>query len=207
MVNKITKQHTGKINLAGKTLLNEFPHNTELFNNLVEVVNTGEEYYTTHYYNVHGSNRWFNVKCAKFDDGVIVSHEDVSSLILTKQQLKDNEDLLHSIMDISGSGINYAIALRNKKNAIIDFLYVLCNKAFTNIIGQDLIGKRYSEFPHARQIGLMDKMKKVVEKGIRLEEDVFFVQDELNKWFHLKSIKQQDGVITFFEEIAERKPS
>jgi len=125
----------------------------------------------------------------------------------TEEQLKENNELLQSIIDSSLTIIRVMEAIRNEHNEIIDFRYILANKKLLNEYDvDDRKGKLFSEVhPELMKSEMYSKFKMVVETGDRANIETCFDGERFHVWFHVIIVKLRDGVVFSLEDITERK--
>ena len=89
-------------------------------------------------YNVDGFNVWFDVQSVRVENDVLVTFTDYTLLKHAQQvveeqaaQTRRQTELLNSVLDSSESGIIAFAAIRDpdEPNAIVDFRFVVANKA------------------------------------------------------------------------------
>src|SRR5215212_2981426 len=78
LVNGVAQKRAGGKKLLGKKFLNQPESDPHLFSRLVEVVETGVPFQVLRSASNYGSLRWFVHNYIKFDDGVIVSKDDIT---------------------------------------------------------------------------------------------------------------------------------
>lgn len=134
-------------------------------------------------------------------DGVVISFVDIS-------QIKQLTSILKAVFNSSPSGITAKLAIRNESNEIIDFEYLMANTMASrtmNINDTEIIGKRMlEEFPHMEK-QYFDRYVAVVNTG---KSDKFeFRSPDNDRWFEIVCVKMQDGIVTTFTDITEKKKS
>jgi PAS domain S-box-containing protein len=130
---------------------------------------------------------------------------DITDLKEAEAEIIAGKALLQSVFDASANGIYLARAVRNARHEIVDFDFVLTNQGFIDILGKEVTGKRYHTLiPAAKDAGLFDKLKQVVDTGAMLEEERFYSHDGLHHWFHIIAVKMEDGVVVTFGDITPR---
>lgn len=121
------------------------------------------------------------------------------------EQLGENQDLLRAIIDSSMDMIQVFKAVRNKQHEIVDFIWVLNNKASETVYG-DVIGKSLLTLnPGVIKAGIFDAFKEVVETGIPQQYEKHYLHEQFDGWFHQSIVKLHDGVTTTTATITERK--
>ncbi|WP_148661197.1 PAS domain S-box protein [Flavisolibacter tropicus] len=123
------------------------------------------------------------------------------------RQLTDSAALLQSIVDASLTGISVYKAIRDENNVIIDFEWVLHNKALKQYNdGRDLVGKRcLDEYPGLKESGMFARYVKVIEENVPQDFEVHYANDGLDNWRRIVAVKLGDGIVTSTEDITTRK--
>jgi len=124
-----------------------------------------------------------------------------------EEKLKENNELLQSIMDSSLTIIRVMEAIRDADDEIIDFRYILANKkALNEYEVDDRRGKLYSEVhPELMRSEMFSNFKKVVETGERRNFEICYGGKRSCVWFNVIAVKLRDGVVFSLEDITERK--
>ncbi len=124
-----------------------------------------------------------------------------------EEKLKENNELLRSIMDSSLSIIRVMEAIRDEQNEIIDFRYILANKkALNEYHVDDRKGKLFSEVhPELMRSEMFSNFKMVVETGNRTNFEICYGEEGSCVWFNVIAVKLRDQVVFSLEDITERK--
>jgi two-component system CheB/CheR fusion protein len=137
----------------------------------------------------------------KTADGVVINFIDIS-------QSKNLTSIIEGIFESSTNGITAKRAVRDEKNRIIDFEYVVANVAAEKMFQvehQSLVGKRLLQvFSEARR-GYFKTLANVVETGSPAK--IEFFDDKTGRWYETTIVKMLDGVVTTHSDITERKNS
>ena len=116
---------------------------------------------------------------------------------------------LRKILDSSLNGIMAFRSIRNDRNQIEDFSWILANIISVAALGlaeQELIGKRLlATMPENKTDGLFDRYCKVVETGIPLQFEHHRVNGSIDQWLYITVVKLEDGCIATFSDITLRK--
>lgn len=116
-----------------------------------------------------------------------------------------NADLLRSTIDSSLDMIQVFKAVRNEHGEIVDFIWILNNKASEEIYG-DVINKSLLTLnPGLVGEEIFDTLKKVMETGEPNQSIRHYVHEQFNGWFHQSVVKQGDGVATTYKNITDYK--
>jgi PAS domain S-box-containing protein len=120
-------------------------------------------------------------------------------------EIKSDEELLRAILDNSFDYLQAFKAVRDKQGKIVDFLWILNNRKFIQMMG-DRVGKRLLELnPGVIGTGLFDQYVQVTETGVSQTNEFYYDHEDINDWFHQSIIKLNDGFILTGEIITERK--
>jgi two-component system CheB/CheR fusion protein len=133
-------------------------------------------------------------------DGVVVSFVDVS-------EIKRLNNTLEAVYNSSTSGILGLQAIRDDRNALVDFEFVSANKASLALLElpEGIVHRRFRELYGHMESRIFDAYKEVVESG---ETRAFeFYNLEWNRWFEIIAVKMMDGLVVTFTDITDRKSS
>jgi PAS domain S-box-containing protein len=126
-----------------------------------------------------------------------------------QSRFSELESFSSAVIDTSLHGIIVFKSVRDQDGQIIDFEYLLFNKAAERILRQKkdcLIGKRWLDnYPGLKDLGLFEIQKNVVETGISTYHEFFYDQQNFNKWFKNGITKFGDGLIVTFDDITPEK--
>jgi len=116
---------------------------------------------------------------------------------------------LRKILDNSLSGIMAFRSIRNNKNQIEDFSWILANTISVTASGlaeEELVGKRLlSTMPENKNDGMFDRYCEVVETGRPFQCEQHRINGDADQWLHVTVVKLEDGCIATFSDITERK--
>ncbi len=191
--------------LSGRSLLKEFPGKLEsgLFEQYIEVSESGKPWEDEVYYNYEGFEYWISVKAIKLDDGCLVTYSDITTQKKADIQSAYHEELLQATLDCSPNYIQVYKAVRDDKGKIIDFIWVLQNHISINASG-NLEGKLLlSENPGVIKSGTFDRFVKVTETGIPEQAELNY--EQFNNCFFQSVVKLGDGVAVTATDITEQK--
>ena len=117
--------------------------------------------------------------------------------------------LLRNTLDTSLSSTMVFKAVRDSDKKIIDFEWILANKASLQSIGkteEEVLGKRLLDvMPANKEEGLFDIYTNVVERGKEAILEKFYQGENMNRWFHIEAIKMEDGFVVTFSDITQQK--
>lgn len=106
LANKELIRETGRNDLVGKRYLQEYPgvRQTRIFEQMVQVVETGIPIQDEYYYPYDGFNKWYTSMFVKFHDGVVASNLDITQRKRAEEELYKNFSLLQYAEEMAHSG-------------------------------------------------------------------------------------------------------
>ncbi|MBF0303724.1 MAG: response regulator [Desulfamplus sp.] len=148
---------------------------------------------------------WVNVHAAPVSiegGGVLMTYHDITDR-------RQAQELLKGVLDSSLSGIMAFRSVRDGAGNIIDFEWLLSNRAASEIVGRsqdELKGSRLLELmPGNRTSGLFDRYVKVVETGEPSQLEEYYRYENLDKAFSISAVRLLDGFVVTFHDITDRK--
>ncbi|MBO9998874.1 MAG: PAS domain S-box protein [Cyanobacteria bacterium SID2] len=142
---------------------------------------------------------------------MIGSHLDMTQMVAMQEALKTSEMQLSSILNSSLDGIMAFRSVRNDRDKIVDFEWLLSNPTACEIVGRsanDLIGQRLlQELPAHREEGLFDLYVRVVESGEPIQRQFHYNHEGIDCWFEHIAVKLGDGFAVTFRNISAIKQS
>lgn len=122
---------------------------------------------------------------------------------------KQKEQLLHSVLDNSPTGIMLLKQIKNNNQELIDFEWMLCNQTAGQILEVEpelLLGKRLLKvMPSMGTDGLFDSLAGVVKNGTVLDTEHEYIQNDLKKWFRLVATRLENNLVMTFNDITVGK--
>ena len=133
--------------------------------------------------------------------------QNISSQKEAEEELKENNDLLQSVINSSLGTIRVMQSVRDEHGVIVDFRYVMASNAVnTNYRAADRKGKLLSEVhPDWMKSEMFMRFKKVVETGNRANFETYYNDESVSTWFHVVAVRLGDGFVATSEDITERK--
>lgn len=134
------------------------------------------------------------------------NHQQLEQQVIERTaELKVSRRLLQATLDSSTEMIQVFKAVRNKRNRIVDFIWVLNNASSEAIYG-DVIGKSLiKNNPGVIEEGIFQKFVSVVETGVPLQYEQHYMHEQFNGWFFQSVVKLEDGIATSTLDITQRK--
>ena len=134
---------------------------------------------------------------------------DITARKIAMEMLREEEELLESVLNSSLSGIMVFKSCRNAQSVIEDFEWQLLNQTAEKLVGrhkEELLGRKLLEvMPGNRKEGLFDLYVDVVETGIPLDHEHSYEHEQIRTWFQTTAVKLGDGLVITFNNISERK--
>jgi len=116
---------------------------------------------------------------------------------------------LRNVIDNSLDCIMAFRAVRDKRNTIVDFEWILANAVSMSSLyasEKTLLGKRLLDVsPETQRDGLFDLYKGVVESGVPSQEERLYSSDTVNTWYNITTVKLEDGFVVTFSDITGQK--
>ncbi|WP_345158481.1 chemotaxis protein CheB [Pontibacter saemangeumensis] len=137
-------------------------------------------------------------------DGVVLSFVDITTL-------KTLSNVVQGVLNSSLSSIMAFKAVRNEKQAIVDFNWTLLNRQ-----AEELIGKTYAELTGTgvqqelgflKKSGLLKKYENVVESGQPLHIEQQLQINRQKAWYEIAAVKMGDGLTVTMADITAKKNS
>ena len=124
----------------------------------------------------------------------------------TENELKEKSSLLASILDSAFYGIITCKAVRDNNDKIIDFEYLMMNKAAMEVLDRnDLVGRRIlDEFPDNKENGLFDWYVNIV-KTRKPDHIEIYRGHDLNMWHYIVGVPLNDGFTMAVSNITQQK--
>lgn len=116
---------------------------------------------------------------------------------------------LRNVIDNSLDCIMAFRSVRDKNNEIVDFEWILANTVSLATLyasEKSLLGKRLLEVtPSAKDDGLFEMFKEVVESSIPSQIERQFSGDVMNAWYNITAVKLEDGFVVTFSDVTSQK--
>lgn len=132
-------------------------------------------------------------------EGAVINFLDIS-------HSKNLTSIIQGIFESSNNGIAAKRAVRNSKKAIVDFEYVVVNRAaeqMFHVPHNSLEGKRFLEVVNDDRRHHFKTFVEVVNTGVA--QQVAFYDEISDKWYETNVVKMLDGVVTMHIDITEKK--
>jgi signal transduction histidine kinase len=202
---------TPKENIIGNRLLVNDVLDTaskkSIFEQSAKVYENGEPLELT-YHNQH-LNRYFNVIRSKVKDGILSISRDITVQYLMQKELEQQAKKFNTVINTSAEGIIILESIRDNNN-IVDFSITHTNEFGAKLgrIPADAKGKPLLKIlPHLKNSDQFNLHKNVVDTGapVRFETSFRNEMGEEFGWFMVSLLKLEDGVLSRFVDLSEKK--
>ncbi|MEJ1240737.1 ATP-binding protein [Chryseolinea sp. T2] len=116
---------------------------------------------------------------------------------------------LRNVIDNSLDCIMAFRALRDNRNEIVDFEWILANAvSLATLYSKEktLLGKKLLEVtPGAKSDGLFEMFRDAVESAVPSQIERQFSGDVMNAWYNITAVKLEDGLVVTFSDITSQK--
>jgi len=137
-------------------------------------------------------------------DGVVLSFVEITAL-------KTLSNVVQGVLNSSFNKIMAFQAVRNEKNSIVDFNWILLNKKAEELIGkpqaQLLNTSIFTDLPFVKKSGLFRKFVEVVDLGKNLHLEQHFEIKDTKDWYEISGVKMGDGLTITMAQITQKKNS
>ena len=139
-----------------------------------------------------------------------ILQEQIAERKIVERELNKSRTLLAGVLHSSLDGMAAFEAIRDHKNKIVDFRWLIANPVAAMTFGgtiQSLEGKQlFVEAPPGHLFdGLFNGFVQVVESCTVLEKEHYYDSLSFKAWFQIVAVKLGDGLAMTFRDISERK--
>lgn len=142
-------------------------------------------------------------------EDLVVSINNITPYWQAQQELKQQSELVRSVVNNAPVGIILAQAVRDSEGQLVDYSYRLTNTFNARLTGhtvEQMIGKRVSDlFPGWQTLQLFETFKAVTETGETQRYPFEYDSYGVKGWFEGTFVKQDDGVLFTFLDITAIK--
>jgi signal transduction histidine kinase len=173
------------------------------FHKCVHCMETGEPFITQYF--LESARRWLEVSVSKMDENrQIYIFTDVTSVKEAQMAIEHSEAQLQAIIDRTQSGILTARPVTSESGEIIDFRFVLANRALAAYVGQQpeaLVGELGSRwFAGYMSNGLFDLFCDSYINNKVNRYDYHYNADGIDAWIDLMCTRYEDVVLVTFAD-------
>ncbi len=177
----------------------------EVFLQYLKVYETGQPQEFTYYYSK--TDITVDVLRKKFHDGVINITRDRKGQREAEHFAQKQTNFLNELVNHSQNGILVYQAVRDTKNQIVDFRYLMSNEPARELTGFDEAFLRTTSYKDVSKLrnteAYFDNYKKVVDEGLPYNRERYM--SGVNCWFFVSTVKLDDGFLTTFIDITRLK--
>ncbi|GAA4470336.1 hypothetical protein GCM10023189_58730 [Nibrella saemangeumensis] len=174
-------------------------HRSDLFNQLVQVADLNHSFRKEMYINDGRTKGWYQLSAIREGDSVIVTSVDISDR-------KQAEDTVQQMLNGSMAAIAQLKAVRDTDGAVVDFVVKAVNVAgeeLTRLPADDLIGQPIQDVLSEDMAPLYDDLVDVLITGQPLRMQFELTYEQVDYWFDLSVVKQDDGLILTCLDVSE----
>lgn len=139
------------------------------------------------------------VKLDRSTDGVVITFVDVT-------ESKKVESILSAVLDATPSAIAAMRAVRNSRNTIVDFEFLVLNRAVEKQFGvkpEPLKGKKLKELKSSKWEEHFKQYVEVVESGQTRHYEYY--DEEQGRWQDVVLVKLMDGLVVMVTDVTDKK--
>ncbi|WP_026462277.1 PAS domain S-box protein [Adhaeribacter aquaticus] len=190
LANKKLQRETNRPDLEGKHFAEEFPgiKQTEMFELMLRVVESGEPAGCEHPYRYEGLDKWYSSTLVKLDDGLVMTTLNITSRKQAEKELAKNHTLLRQAEQVSRMGSwEYDVATGGFDWS--EGMYHLFNLP----TGQPVRPQIYLDFVISEDLPKAEKIVKDIVKPLQsFEETIRISVDGQEVTLKIKAIVQEN---------------
>ena len=173
------------------------------FHNCVQCMETGEPFITQYF--LESAGRWLEVTASRMDENrQIYVFTDVTSVKEAQLALERSKAQLQAIINRTQAGILTGAPVLDEHGEIIDFRFVLVNRALSAYLGQEpeaLIGELGSKwFTGYKANGLFELFCDSYSNHKVIRYDYHYNADGIDAWIDLMCTRYEDVVLVTFSD-------
>lgn len=174
---------------------------SDLFSQLVRVADSGLSIRKEMYINGGRAKGWFQISAVLEGDQLIVTSVDISDR-------KQAEDTIQQMLNGSMAAIAQLKAVRDTDRNLVDFVVKAVNAAGEEMVSlpaEDLIGQPVQDLLSDDLAPLFSDFEEVVNTGQPQRMQFELHYEQVDYWFDLSVVKQDDGVILTCLDVSETR--
>lgn len=176
---------------------------SDYFRKCVQSMETGEPFIAQYYLEAVG--RWMEISVSRMDENrQIYIFTDVTTIKEAQLAIERSEGRLQAIINRTQSGILTAAPVKNGQGAIVDFRFVLANRALAAYVGQEpeaLVGQLGSQwFTGYMQNGLFELFCDTYLHNKVNRYDYHYCADGIDAWIDLMCTPFGEEVLVTFTD-------
>ena len=193
--------------IIGQRILTVFPgvKQTAYWTAYVNAFETGEPQHFEVRYNYDGFDNYTDNWVTRLDENRIISiYSLINEQKQAEAQVKQQADLLQTVLDGSQIPIALFKAIRDSSGKIVDFQYLLQNDTYARLVGlsnaKDTSKTMLDLLPNLKTSGIFDQYVAVVETGESKRIEQYFADGVMDGWFSISAVRQEDGLVVSINE-------
>ena len=214
MINEAGLRMSGytRAELIGRTLWEIYPATgiNGLFDQYVQVYETGQPFSGEHYYPEY--DLWRESTVVPVQGGVMVTYLDITPRKKAEEATKQQTDLLQGILESVPVGILVLSAVRlpdNRNNRITDFRIFHINSILKNAVcepGTSVVGQLLTYvFSTVTESGILSRCIMAVELGRHQEFEMPYIVHSHKNWYRVSMAPKGDRLILAITNITDIK--
>ncbi|RFS17433.1 PAS domain-containing protein [Emticicia sp. C21] len=205
LVNSKANEYAPDVDFIGRKYTEIYPglKSSLAFERYKKVAETGKSDDFESYYKGEGLKGWYRNIVVKFGDGLLITTENITERKKAELEIKENKNLLQSIMHNTSSSIMALKAVRDNENKIIDLEYVFTNsQTLISVNRASLVGKRFlKEFPDESTDYLFKQYAYVIENGKDWRGEVRVDVDGSDVWAQVFATRLNGWCLVTYSDI------
>lgn len=182
---------------------------TGFFDCYVAALQTREVQRKELFYSDHRTEGWFDLGVAPHGDLLVVTFVNITDTRNYRQAIQRYASQLHTIIDVSQSGMFLFSPVKDGQGDIIDFIFTMANRALAGYVGQEpnkLVGEPGSKwFPGYKTNGLFDLYKETYVTGRTNRFDFNYNTDGIDVWLDIMATRFEDELLVTFTDYTHVK--
>jgi PAS domain S-box-containing protein len=190
----------------GKSMLSLFPvvQESGFFDQYVQVTETGNPLRFETPYQAKSVMGWYDVVVVKFNDGLIITFNDISESKRFTEHIEQQSKLLNGVMGATLDGILVYEAVRNQENEIVDYRTSLYNERALTLnkrTAEELTSRTlFTRSPYTQKE--KERLQHLINTGESFTSQDFFPGIG---WIETQCVKLNDGFLATFRDITDQK--
>lgn len=206
--NAAFERQTGLVDAVGRRMRDLAPeHEQHWFDIYGHIATTGESRRFERPAQALG--RWYDVYAFRIgrpdQRQIAILFEDIGERKRAEQELLRSNALLRTTFDSSAQILQLLKAVRDDQGEIVDFEWVLTNKAWDERWGPNAGKRLLTENPAVVETGVWDKFLAVMESGEPFTHEHYYNHEQFDGWFYQTIAKANDGILLSTLDITDRK--
>ncbi|AQG79016.1 hypothetical protein AWR27_06560 [Spirosoma montaniterrae] len=155
-----------------------------MWNQYMQVYNTGEIFRGEHYYN--SVDRWFDVTINKLGDGLVATFNETTQIKWVRQQVEEQARLFDSVLENMTNGLTILEAIRDQNGEVADLRYVRASRSVLQDTGlteaQTLSSTVLALFPSVKETDYWRAYQETLRTGVPQRFEVHYKGEGLDNY-------------------------